>query len=411
MPTKRNSAGYQQDYVPKGHGEASGEYADFTGSNVHFFSEEFKRREEKLKYVDEKIGEEKFKEIHEKMIALNQKKSEIKNNSIRHKIFYTYDKKSQTFEFLTEDEAKEQGMERWDLWNYNIMFANILDKEQADSFFDANLEYTKLLFEMHPDLTEDEMLENMPSETLGMYELINRIGLVDEGSNKQRSWLAMDLFNKFYGGEKFDDLKEQTKNLFNERRIKLGSEYLEKNFKKGEPKTMDDALKLANPNYHMGSYFQTNCQRCSFVYEMLRRGYEAEAKPNTDEYGRNHLWMAQMVFKEKHEINAGNYKSLQKKVFDVVKKAGNGARFCISCSWKGSSGHAFVIENVDGEIVTLDAQDGSKNVDYYFEKMKSKAGVNLLRMDNADFTGSVAKTAFPLKEKKINFIQRGKEND
>lgn len=37
MPTKRNKAGQQQNYVPKGNGDASGEYGDnATGSNKHF---------------------------------------------------------------------------------------------------------------------------------------------------------------------------------------------------------------------------------------------------------------------------------------------------------------------------------------------------------------------------------------
>lgn len=37
MPTKRNRAGQQQNYVPQGNGDASGEYADqATGSNIHF---------------------------------------------------------------------------------------------------------------------------------------------------------------------------------------------------------------------------------------------------------------------------------------------------------------------------------------------------------------------------------------
>ena len=39
MPTKPNHSGQQQEYVPAGNGDASGEYADnATGSNVHFKS-------------------------------------------------------------------------------------------------------------------------------------------------------------------------------------------------------------------------------------------------------------------------------------------------------------------------------------------------------------------------------------
>ena len=44
MPTKRNRAGKQQNYVPAGHGDASGEYGDnATGSNKHFTV--FKKKE------------------------------------------------------------------------------------------------------------------------------------------------------------------------------------------------------------------------------------------------------------------------------------------------------------------------------------------------------------------------------
>ena len=44
MPTKPNHSGQQQEYVPAGNGDASGEYADnATGSNVHFKS--FKKPE------------------------------------------------------------------------------------------------------------------------------------------------------------------------------------------------------------------------------------------------------------------------------------------------------------------------------------------------------------------------------
>ena len=38
MPTKINGSGGQQEYVPAGHGQASGEYGDSTGSNKNFKS-------------------------------------------------------------------------------------------------------------------------------------------------------------------------------------------------------------------------------------------------------------------------------------------------------------------------------------------------------------------------------------
>ena len=52
MPTKRNSAGQQQPYVPAGHGDASGEYGEHaTGSNVHYASPDDVKRQ--LGFSDE----------------------------------------------------------------------------------------------------------------------------------------------------------------------------------------------------------------------------------------------------------------------------------------------------------------------------------------------------------------------
>lgn len=57
MPTKLNRAGEQQNYVPKGHGEASGEYGDNeTGSNIHIKFEKFAKPNKDLR-VDIKQGD------------------------------------------------------------------------------------------------------------------------------------------------------------------------------------------------------------------------------------------------------------------------------------------------------------------------------------------------------------------
>ena len=54
MPTKRNRAGQQQNYVPQGNGDASGEYADqATGSNIHF--KVFKKPEDDTPLKDNEI--------------------------------------------------------------------------------------------------------------------------------------------------------------------------------------------------------------------------------------------------------------------------------------------------------------------------------------------------------------------
>lgn len=59
MPTKPNRAGQQQNYVPKGNGDASGEYGDnATGSNKHF-TNFAKPKDEEIKVEETKVEQPK----------------------------------------------------------------------------------------------------------------------------------------------------------------------------------------------------------------------------------------------------------------------------------------------------------------------------------------------------------------
>jgi len=65
MPTKPNKTGNEQNYVPAGNGDASGEYADNeTGSNIHYFSK-FKKPDGEIKSVAKKEKVKKPKKVVE----------------------------------------------------------------------------------------------------------------------------------------------------------------------------------------------------------------------------------------------------------------------------------------------------------------------------------------------------------
>ena len=58
MPTKRNHGGNQQEYVPAGNGDASGEYADnASGSNIHFKT--FKKPDSDTKKTNKPVSDKK----------------------------------------------------------------------------------------------------------------------------------------------------------------------------------------------------------------------------------------------------------------------------------------------------------------------------------------------------------------
>ena len=86
MPTKPNKAGQQQNYVPQGNGDASGEYADNqSGSNIHFqafkkpdttpIKNESKSSSSKIKYQNEK-GKFKYNEYWKQWVYYTPKEYE-----------------------------------------------------------------------------------------------------------------------------------------------------------------------------------------------------------------------------------------------------------------------------------------------------------------------------------------------
>ena len=91
MPTKPNRAGNQQNYVPAGNGDASGEYGDnATGSNIHFVN--FKKPDESSyeKYTtDKKRRQQIIQEIIDKggIKVKKENRAEELANSISDKTY------------------------------------------------------------------------------------------------------------------------------------------------------------------------------------------------------------------------------------------------------------------------------------------------------------------------------------
>ena len=54
--------------------------------------------------------------------------------------------------------------------------------------------------------------------------------------------------------------------------------------RKGPPMDYREAAEKANPNFHVDTAYQINCQRCVPVYELRRRGYPVTAMPKRNQY-------------------------------------------------------------------------------------------------------------------------------
>lgn len=177
-------------------------------------------------------------------------------------------------------------------------------------------------------------------------------------------------------------------------------------------RTIEDSLTLANPKYQRGGdpAYTTNCQRCVFAYELLRRGYDVEARKalshdplSTASETLGWPSIIKGYNKEASLIKQNTKRKVQQEVEQRMLSYGDGARAIIGVQWSGRrhSGHAFIVENVGGKIKYVDPQSAESDVSKYMNYIKptSTYGYNrykmyntrLVRIDNAEFTSNITK--------------------
>ena len=244
-----------------------------------------------------------------------------------------------------------------------------------------------------------DKIDKMSIEDLNKY---NESKITDQ-------WLA-DVLGKEFSKDEVNAYVKENKKEFNmdsqkireaykNREITAAKEYIDKNFAKikGDHSVEDD-LKAVNPLYNTSGKYQINCQRCSYAYELRRRGYDVEAYPNDDDYGRKRgsYWEYQMVNSQKQSFsNKIGAKKLNEKINQAVLDAGDGSRFAIEVQWRGRrSGHLFIVENVGGQVKYFDAQMGNVNAADYLNYVATTKETVIMRMDNADFGKGVVMTGF-----------------
>lgn len=136
MPTKPNRAGQQQNYVPQGNGDASGEYADeATGSNIHFTN--FKKPDEPTKEENVKqelTKAEAPKEDKSKYLGGSKVKSEF-SATVQSKGFSKYGEEAvETFKEIVANANEDCiGILNFAMNNYNLSFIN--NQDASCSYF------------------------------------------------------------------------------------------------------------------------------------------------------------------------------------------------------------------------------------------------------------------------------------
>ena len=151
--------------------------------------------------------------------------------------------------------------------------------------------------------------------------------------------------------------------------------------RKGAPFSIEDAAAIANPRFHEGREFQTNCQRCVQTYELARRGYDVEARPLPAHLTRSDMWGTE-IYKSPNGGSASlAFRMQEQEVKRQIANAPTGARFVIYAKWNRDEAHVFVAEKTAGGIRYVDPQNPSINASEYFAQGQPGC-FGLLRTDN-----------------------------
>ena len=156
--------------------------------------------------------------------------------------------------------------------------------------------------------------------------------------------------------------------------------------------SIEYALANANPNYNKGKEYQYNCQRCVVAYALLRRGEDVEALPERKgdttsdhwkEFFENQQWEPIRLDKLARPL-ADRQKQTQMVIEEEVKSWGDGSIGVIYVEWsKNQYAHTFNVENVNGKVRFVDAQDGTTDASGYFKKIRANNNTTWLsRVDN-----------------------------
>jgi hypothetical protein len=132
----------------------------------------------------------------------------------------------------------------------------------------------------------------------------------------------------------------------------------------------NQVVKPTNPNYPK-SGTKMNCRRCTFAYEMRRRGMDVKATPShfavgQDDQGVKTATMSkdkkfESIWGEKqiatpNLIAQSTPAERSKMIFDEIGKNPDGARGELGVGWQFGGGHSMAWERIRGESVIFDTQ-------------------------------------------------------
>lgn len=217
-----------------------------------------------------------------------------------------------------------------------------------------------------------------------------------------------------YGAWKLHDTRAR-------RYIQTGDKIIGIPFKRNEllsrTMTSDQIMKEVVPQVNPGkvkTYGRSNnCLRCSFAYELRRRGYDVEATSTArGGFEQTKIGVARALSGAskirvtqsdlgQHSINTNighsvwlhNSKDLNEaggiissRIFNTLSKQEIGSRGELGMSWRFGGAHSIVYENISGKVHIFDPQRGKHfaTPEEFLEYAKNIKDVAYTRLDNID---------------------------
>lgn len=172
MPKKPNYAGNQQNYVPAGNGDASGEYADNpTGSNIHYTN-----------YLKEEVqGEVKTKgksaqQKLEENLSIDDIISQINKDKKKDKVFEDDEDIDFTPPFLDDDDFEDLDIDIDDVKTETIDLSN------DDVYSYSDEECYQVLFNVYEGEFDEQKVKKLNSEKL--HDLVIAKKQVEDAKNQ-----------------------------------------------------------------------------------------------------------------------------------------------------------------------------------------------------------------------------------
>lgn len=166
-----------------------------------------------------------------------------------------------------------------------------------------------------------------------------------------------------------------------------------------------------NPYYRWSKQYRVNCQACTVVHELRRRGFDIVAKGRvegfdtisetkmkwTERFGNKEEYIKSSVWAKEHGYQIMTKNRIEEFLLNNLGE--NDGRYEIYCQWKKNSAHVFSAYTENHKVLMFDPQNGKSGADIikYIDSMKGSK-VWVMRIDDKVINTEMSK-AITTKEK------------